>query len=156
MAAKPRSKAKSGRKGPHPKLVPLVEKLRQEVARVAGGDARGASRFSGLMAQLHRSRAPEDDKLLEKDRMVIDITHALDLEATRQFLAHNITRAEANLFLLVILALNAIEDVLWELKGHKPDEPKPEPRPLPEPKPSPKPTPRPSPGGKLPSPGDLG
>jgi hypothetical protein len=136
----------------HPVLAPIVEQLRTEYATPADARNRRA-RIDRLAARLHAARAPEEDKLLEKDQLIIDLTDVLDKAANAQFAAGNITRIEALLFLGCVDIFNAIEDVLWELKGKQ--GPKPKPRPLPKPPGSgPSPSPGPSPGPS-PSPGPL-
>lgn len=137
--AKQRKQARGGgRRVTHPVLAPIVEKLRTEYGGI-GLSPEQDRRIDRLAAQLHRAGAPEEDKLIEKDRLLIDLVADFKKGIRAEFAAGNITRVEALLFARVSVIMVAIEDVLWELKGQK--GPKPEPRPLPEGDPDPSPRP---------------
>lgn len=115
----------------HPALARVLRQLRAELARP--GDARGRrERLARLSDRLHAARAPEKDKLREKDQLVIDLIARFEDALTRRGAVCEITRVEFLLFQAVADILNAIEDVLWELKGNQGPKPRPSPPPQPD------------------------
>src|SRR5215472_13619053 len=93
---------------------------------------RELDRVAKLASEFHGLNAPEDDKLTQKDKNLMNLLiNGFVRDVLRAFRQGNITVTERALFLVVAALFLQVEGILWELKGHGPKEPIPKPDPMP-------------------------
>jgi hypothetical protein len=85
-----------------------------------------------LIIKFHKLDAPEKDKLLAKDKILVNFIAILEKAIADFADSHHITETEEFIFKVFILIFGKIESILWELKRlHFKNLPKNPPKPRP-------------------------
>jgi hypothetical protein len=116
----------------------IVRAFKENLERFGDGEE-----FSRLASEFHTLKGDPKQKLIEKDRALINMIANFKFVLNLFFQASDITKFEYILFLGVAEMMEQIEHIFWELKQHTgvvpPEAPEPKPDPIPEPPSGPEP-----------------